>query len=128
MGTSTSKPRSKFLVGRRKNHVSITPNIKTGQNNCATIQTPMVCPVCGGEYVHVVSMSRIDTPDAYVAHGLRGVVDMVFFNCENDDQFVVCYGFHEGVTYTWTEVMPEPTPEPAWYAAHLENSEEGEEA
>lgn len=55
------------------------------------------CPVCGGEYVHVVNMREVSGHDDYRAGWWgRGHLNVIGFEGECGHVFELCFGNHKG--------------------------------
>jgi hypothetical protein len=67
-------------------------------------ETQVLCPVCGDDYVHHENRADviIVKDDYQAAPGMvRGDVIALPMYCEGGHNFVLCFGFHKGCTFTW---------------------------
>lgn len=65
-------------------------------------QRAILCPVCGGDYIHLSAPHVVLGNDSGAA-GWAGRGDLVSIkaSCESGHEYEVCFGQHKGQTYAF---------------------------
>ena len=100
--TKSANPRCiRRVVGRCGRNKALLTKIGAGSYDG---ETQVLCPVCGDDYVHHENRADviIGKDDYQAAPGMvRGDVIALPMYCESGHNFVLCFGFHKGCTFTW---------------------------
>jgi len=67
----------------------------------------LVCPVCGGEYNHVMGFEVVSSDDYKAWSGGRGNCYIIKMSGECGHDWEICIGFHKGYCYIFVDSKKE---------------------
>lgn len=71
----------------------------------------IVCPFCAFDFNHIGAVERVESNDNYEAWEGRGDLTRIQFECEAGHIWRLCFGFHKGQTFVFSEWQKEASDE-----------------